>query len=326
LKACGFTDPAALPSLSVGYTAALTAGSTDATDKLDGIELDVVLRAPTLEPLEGCLTATAYPASGTCALIKTTVGTSANPTAFAVQGTIYAPSASIDISLNGVHSEALPRGVIARTIRLGITSTSGFTRPVVGVPPEPVLFTTYPEHPLTPTTVTAFGGFPAASNNALVIGEQPTPLTADATLDPATPNGSLTLGGYQTGAAGTGPIDHAVLRIVHQDDGDIGSITMAATFAGSTCDGPGGPPITLSVHAGALTEDQIDLTSMCHLGNLAQLDGLALTYTVALATGGSSVTDRLDGTQIDVLSGPALRASVAFDGRRATVQQWSVLR
>jgi hypothetical protein len=324
LKACGFTDPAALTNLSASYTAALAAGATDATDKLDGIELDVVLRAPTLEPLAGCLITTAYPAgSGTCALIKTTVGTSANPTAFAVQGTIYAPSAAIDISLSGVRSEVLPRGVIARTIRLGIGSAAGFTRPVVGVPPEPVLFTAYPDRPLTPTAATAFGGFPSDSNNALGIGEEPTPLTADATLNPSTPNGSVTLSGYQIGPTGTGPVDHAVLRIAHQDDGDIASVTVAAAFTGSTCDGT---PLTLAVHPGALIEDQVDLTSLCSLSDLSQLAGLTLTYRVALASGGSSVADRLDGTQIDVLSGPALRASVAFDGRRATVEQWSVLR
>ncbi|MFK0197168.1 hypothetical protein [Streptomyces lavendulae] len=313
LGACGVTNGDRLSGLAVDYAARLGAGSTDATDRLDGVELDIVFRAPSLRALSGCVTA-----GGDCAVLKSTDGadTATDHSRLVINGTVYAPTAAVDLSMSQVGSQVVTRGIIARTIGLGIRPAPGYLRPVIGIPPEPVQFTTYPAVIAKPASVTAATGFPAPAPGA------PVDVT-DATV-PGGGRASLTLGGYAPPApATTGPLDHAVLQLAHHEDGDVKSVKVSVDFAGSTCTGADGS-LDVPVHlgSGGPVTDRIDLAS-CGLTHASQLAGLTVTHTVTAGSGGA--TEHLAGTRIDLLSGPLLRAAVSFDGHTATVKQWTVL-
>ncbi|MGW1635288.1 hypothetical protein [Streptomyces lavendulae] len=313
LGACGVTNGDRLSGLAVDYAARLGRGSTDATDRLDGVELDIVFRAPSLRALSGCPTA-----DGGCAVLKSTDGgdTATDHSRLLINGTVYAPTAAVDLSMSQVGSQVVTRGIIARTIGLGIRPAPGYLRPVIGIPPEPVQFTAYPAVIAQPASVTAVTGFTAPAPGAPV----------DVT-DAAVPGGgraSLTLGGYAPPSpATTGPLDHAVLQLAHHEDGDVTSAKVSVDFPGSTCTGADGSP-DVPVHLGSSgpVTDRIDLTP-CGLTRASQLAGLTVTYTVTAGNGGAA--EHLAGTRIDLLSGPLLRAAVSFDGHAATVKQWTVL-
>ncbi|MFE3764577.1 hypothetical protein ACFXPI_22805 [Streptomyces sp. NPDC059104] len=313
LGACGVSTYDQLSKLAVDYAARLGAGSSGATDRLDGVELGIVFRAPSIRALSGCLTA----GSG-CAVLKSTddADTAADHSRLVINGTVYAPTAAVDLSMSQVGSQVVTRGIIARTIGLGIRPAAGYLRPVIGIPPEPVQFTAYPAVIAKPASVTAITGFTA-----------PAPGTPVDVTDATVPGGgraSLTFGGYAPPEPATpGPLDHAVLQLAHQDDGDVKSLKVSVDFAGSTCTGADGAP-DVPVHIGSSgpVTDRVDLTS-CGLTHASQLAGLTVTYTVTAGSGGA--TELLAGTRIDLLSGPLLRAAVSFDGHAATVKQWTVL-
>ncbi|GAA1940416.1 hypothetical protein GCM10009738_12150 [Kitasatospora viridis] len=313
LGACGVTTDDQLSGLAVDYAAKLGTGSTDAVDRLDGVELDIVFRAPSIEPLSGCLTA----GSG-CAVLKSTdtADTATDHSRLTVNGTVYTPTAAVDLSMSQVGSQVVTRGIIARTIDLGIGAAPGYLRPVIGIPPEPVQFTTYPAASATPESATAVTGFTPPAPGAPV----------DVT-DAAVPGGgraSLTLGGYtQQAPATTGPLDHVALQVAHQESGAAASVSVSVDFAGSTCTGVD-YALALPVRPGANgpVTDRIDLAP-CGLTQAAQLAGLTVTCTVTAGSGGA--TEHLGGTRIDLLSGPLLQAAVSFDGHAATVKQWKVL-
>lgn len=73
-----------------------------------------------------------------------------------INGTVYAPTAAVDLPMSRVSSQ-----VVARTIDLGISPATGYLRPVIEIPPEPVLVTTYPAVIAKPASVTAITGFTA---------------------------------------------------------------------------------------------------------------------------------------------------------------------
>ena len=338
LKRCGLADLADLAELEVTYTATLTpAGATASdlldgialsfvSDRVDGVVLDVVFRTPTFRPLSGCHTAGPYPVAG-CALVKVAAAPGDTATAFASKGTIYAPSAVLDIAMNGLKAQVLTRGLLARAIRVGLAADPAFKRPTGGVPPEAVVFTAYPEGKVrNDVRATSAEGFPGANNaNALIIGEVPAALTADAVIDTATPPLARTilLTGYAepTLPAGTA-IDGAVLRIAHRDDAGIQSATVTVSFNGNAC----ASPEELPLHVTDIGEDQVDLRA-CGFRTADQLAGLSVSYTVTADPGASgTVTDQLDGIVLVLRHGPMLRASVTFDRGRATVREWSVLR
>lgn len=346
LAACGLTDPSQLSGLTITYQASLATTATAATasldgavldltyqasratDRLDGIELDVVFRPPAFRPLDGC-TVDPYPGTG-CALVNVAPLAGDTATRFAAQGTVYAPTAALDISMNGLTDQVLTRGLVARTIRLGLKADPAYKRPVMGVPPEPVKFTAYPDVTARATTATTPAPGPATTafsdpNNAKAIGESPTALTANASLDPANPAASITLGAFTQDALPDGSvIDAAVLRIVHREEGDVGSV--AVTVGGFTTGPCETQPFQLPRYS-LLGEDQIDLRP-CGFTDPAQLSGLTITYTVELKSAGAAGIAYLDGITVDLLSGPLLRARVAFDATRDSVdvQGWSVLR
>lgn len=336
--ACGLTTAAQLADLAVTYEATLdgvaTAGTarldgavldvtyqaTSGTDRLDGIELDIVYRPPTFRPLDGCLTTAPYPGTvGACALVSVQPAPGDTTTRFVAQGTVYAPTAALDISMDGLDGQVLTRGLVARAIKLGLRAAARFTRPVMGVPPEPVRLTAYPDvtaRAVTPTTA----GFTSESNALAIDGA-----LAQAALSGPGASASITLENFAQSTLPAGaPIDAAVLRIAHREDVDIDAMTI--TVGGlPACT----QPFRLS-RSGLLIEDQVDLTP-CGLDSLAKIgpSGLTVTYTVTLAgPPATGATADLDGITLDLLSGPLLRARVAFDATQDTVQVqgWSVLR
>ncbi|MEU8764251.1 hypothetical protein [Streptomyces sp. NPDC048659] len=317
LTACGVTAPEQLAALAVTYTATAGDGGGnvdggEATAGLDGVALDLVFRAPSVRPLSGCLTE-----GSRCPVLKSTdtADTATDRSRLLVNGTVYAPTGAVDLAMSRVASQVVTRGVVARSIRLGVRPAPGYLRPVVGVPPEPVAFTTYPAVSARPSTATAATGFAAPVPGA------PADVTA-ATL-PGGGTASLTLGGYRVpDPAPDGALDHAVLEIAHRESGDVASVQVSAEFAGSTCAGAGALDLPVRLGADAPVADQLDLAP-CGLTRAAQLAGLRLTYTVT--AGGGGATARLDGTRADLLSRPLLRAAVSFDGRTATVGAWTVL-
>ncbi|MYS08270.1 hypothetical protein GTW71_17935 [Streptomyces sp. SID6041] len=312
LGACGVTRETQLTSLSVDFASRLGKGSTGAAVRLDGVVLDIVFRAPSVRALSGCLTT-----GGDCPVLRSTddADTSTRQSRLLVNGTIYAPTGAVDLSMSRVGSQVVTRGIIARTIALGIRPAAEHLRPVIGIPPEPVLFTTYPAASAKPASVTALSGFAPPAAGAPV----------DVT-DAAVRGGgraSLTLGGYSPPApATTAPLDHAVLQVAHHEDGDVESVRLSVDFPGSTCTGAGAPDVPARVGTGGPVTEQIDLTR-CGLTRASQLTGLTVTHSVAAGSGRASA--HLGGTRIEVLSGPLVRAAVSFDGHTGTVKQWTVL-
>ncbi|MFJ7960288.1 hypothetical protein ACIQ62_28765 [Streptomyces sp. NPDC096319] len=312
LRACGVTQDDQVAGLAVDYAVELGTGSTGATGRLDGVELDIVFRAPSLRALSGCLTA-----GNRCAVLKSTddADTATDHSRLVINGTVYAPTAAVDLSMGQVGSQVVTRGIIARTIDLGISPATRYLRPVIGIPPEPVLFTTYPAVIATPASVTATTGFTTPAPGA------PVDVT-DATL-PGGGRASLTWGGYAPPAsAATGPLDHVVLQVTHHDDGDVESVRLSVDFTGSTCTGATSLDVPVRRGSSGPVTDRIDLAP-CGLTRASQLAGLTVTYRVTAGSGGA--TERLGGTRIDLLSGPLVRAAVSFDGHTGTVKQWTVL-
>ncbi|MGW4746064.1 hypothetical protein ACWEPR_14815 [Streptomyces sp. NPDC004290] len=312
LGACGVTKDGQLSGLTVDYTARLGAGGSAAVDRLDGVELDIVFRAPSIRPLSGCLT------SGRgCAVLKSTADadTANDHSRLLVNGTVYAPTGAVDLSMRQVRSQVVTRGIVARTVRLGIGPAAGYLRPVIGIPPEPVLFTTYPAVIAPPSSAASVTGFTDPAPGG------PVDVT-DATI-PGGGRASLTLGGYDRPApVTTGPLDHAVLRVAHHEDGDVRSVTVSVDFPGSTCAGADGSwDVPVRPGAGGPVTDQIDLAA-CGLTRVSQLAGLTVTPTVTAGSGGAAA--HLAGVRIDLLSGPLVRAAVSFDGHTGTVKQWTV--
>ncbi|MEU3838681.1 hypothetical protein AB0E88_01375 [Streptomyces sp. NPDC028635] len=313
LGACGVTRGEQVSELAVDYAVRLGTGSADAVDRLDGVELDIVFRAPSIRALSGCLTA-----GSRCAVLKSTddADTATDRSRLVVNGTVYAPTAAVDLSMSQVATQVVTRGIIARTIGLGISPATGYLRPVIGIPPEPVLFTTYPAVIAKPSSVTAVTGFTTPAPGA--------PVDVTDAIVPGGGQASLTLGGYAQPAPATiGPLDHVVVQVTHHEDGDVESVKMSVDFPGSTCTGVD-TSLDVPVRLGASgpVTDQVDLAP-CGLTNASQLAGLTVTHTVTAGSGGA--TEHLGGTRIDLLSGPLLQAAVSFDGHTSTVKQWTVL-
>ncbi|MER5867077.1 hypothetical protein [Kitasatospora sp. NPDC002040] len=313
LTACGVAKDGRLSELTVDYAAGLGTDSTGATARLDGVELDLVFRAPSIRALSGCLTT----GSG-CAVLKSTADadTAADRSRLVINGTVYTPTGAVDLAMRQVGSQVVTRGIIARTVTLGISPAAGYLRPVIGIPPEPVQFTTYPAVSAKPASVSAATGFTAPAPGAPVD-------VADATV-PGGGRASLTLGGFTPPApAGTGPLDHVALQVTHRESGDVAAVGISVDFTGSTCTGAANA-LAVPVRSGSdgPVTDRIDLAP-CGLTDSSQLAGLTISYSVTAGSGGG--TGHLGGTRIDLLSGPLLQAAVSFDGHAGTVKQWRVL-
>ena len=340
LRACGLSNPGQLAGLTVSYQVTGAAPTDEAfldgvvldlsyrppaTDLLDGVELVIQSEPPRLRDLcRGVTTA--------CDLLKVTphVADPAIPgdvtdvtTRFVAAGTIYAPSAGVDISMYGLDHPVLKRGLVARNIKLGLRPLGGFQRPTGVIPPELVTFTAYPDRTLAPTVVTTTGFTEA--DNAKVFREQPM-ATAKATLPTrAATSASIDLSGYQADLPNGAVIDSAVLRVRHKDIGNTVSVTVKAGT--TTC-----VVRDLASSPTEMSEDQIDLVQnvgafapACKLDKKSKLAAVTVTYTVALATTATMATAELDGITLEVLSGPLVRADVTFERDKAEVKSYRVL-
>lgn len=331
LRACGLTDPSKLTGLRVDYKVALAPGAgkvadasldgivldltyrPPALDQLDGIELDVVFQAPRLEPL-----------CNDCDLLKVAPDLDLpgrGATRFVSAGTIYAPSAGIDLTMYGLTSQVLTRGVVARTIRLGLQPDPSYKRPTGAIPPEVVNFTAYPERSSAPgVAVSAAPADFGAPNNAKAVREDP-PAVAEAALDDAKPTASIDLSGFEGADLRAGAdIDAVVLRVRHQDEGSTAEVTVKV--GGDLC-----TTQVLAARPNRLVEDQVDLGDCeARLRDPTRLGDVTVTFTVVRATDRATAIAFLDGVTLQVLSGPMVRASVTFERTRATIERWSVLR
>lgn len=346
LAGCGLTALTDLAGLSVTYTANLTSGTT-ATDLLDGIELaftsdrldgvalDVVFRAPTFRPLSGGLTTGPYPGAGN-ALVK--VAPAGGATRFVAKGTIYAPSAALDIAMSDLTTQVLTRGVIARAIRLGLEARLGYNRPTGGVPPEAVVFTAYPAAGVSSVKPFDYLNVVTFQNpvNAKAIDGVMALAPIDTTTSPfaaaqvrlirfadSPSAGKVQLTGYPETLDDETVIHSAVVRVRHRDDAGIEAAKVLVDFPGNTCTTAEDLPLRLTLGA----VDLVDL-SACGLKTAGQITSLNVTYS-AIATDPATtnpVNDELDGIELVVRVGPKVRARVTFDRGQATVQGWSVLR
>jgi hypothetical protein len=355
LQACGLTDPTQLNTLSVvfrvdrdpadgkeldafldGVELAI-AYRPPAVDKLDGIELDVVYQPPTFRPLTG-------PADFDLVTVAPATTPLDTETRFVASGTIYAPSAGVDLKMYGLKAQVLRRGVVARAIDLGLRPDPLYKRPTGAIPPEIVNFTAYPDETMTPANVGAAIAF-TSIDNARQLREQPVTSTADATLDgdPGTPlipdTASLDLSGFDnTDLDSDEPLDGAVLRVRHQDAGNKVQVKVTKAGDPDPCVNQALGPNTANLSAkGHDGEDQIDLSPCLDAPSagdpvtLAELDlaDLTVTYVVTkdAATPPTDVaTARLDGVTLELMVGAMVRASMTFDRAKPTVQEWSVMR
>lgn len=232
--------------------------------------------------------------------------------------------------MSGLKDQVLTRGVVARAIVLALGADPSYKRPLTGVPPEPVRFTAYPQ--VTSEAATATSPAPGFANpdHARRIDRDS---LAVASLDSANRSASINLSGFSEALPAGAILDGAILRIVHREDVDVGIVEVAASFDGASpgCSrqlprypSPAGSPDP------PMGEDQIDLTA-CGLSSMSQLASLTVTYTFRWPDPPDppdfvGTTTWLDGITLDLLSQPLLRARVAFEGGRADIQGWSVLR
>jgi hypothetical protein len=120
-----FTSP------TVTFTARSQGGNFPTrTSVLDGVRLQVTYTTPALEGLGGCLTVSPYPGGGACPLIHT----DGAQTQLYLHGTVYAPTAPVDINLTNVSGQAFSRGLISRVAILQITPASTYDGAVIGLP------------------------------------------------------------------------------------------------------------------------------------------------------------------------------------------------
>jgi hypothetical protein len=179
LLALGLTNPAAFASLSVKYEATAWFGRT-ITDSLDGVVINVTYTRPGFTAESGCIVSHPYPSQeDSCALITT----SGAQTGLALQGTLYAPAAAVDLAQTNRSNQVAARGIIARHIALSVTpSTSCLPNcpAMVSLPASgpatyadrTVLFTVYPNgssHPSLRVTVTIQDGGGATPGSAVII-------------------------------------------------------------------------------------------------------------------------------------------------------------
>lgn len=334
LVACGLRDPAQLTGpegLRVTYKADLAAGDPkSALDKLDGVQLVLTYRPTAKAQLDGIELAVVFqppmfrPLCPRCELLKVGVPLTPRPdtaTRFVASGTIYAPGAGVDLAMYGLDKQVMKRGLIARSINLGLHPTPQYKRPLGSIPPEIVTFTAYPDRTIIPLASASPGGF-STPPGWMGLREQPGPVTADAALSGSITSASLDLSGYRADPAFGAAIDGAVLRVRHQDLGNTVQVTVM--LAGNPC-------LTRDLAAHPATpsdpyaEDQIDLAP-CAIDSSAKVSDLSVNYTVTTAPTASMATAKLDGITLEILSEPLVRARVTFDRTRATVQLWDVLR
>jgi hypothetical protein len=124
-----------LAGLGLRYSSSMGAGGTE---QIDAVFLDLTYTAPafrgeTTAAVPGNCLASAYTggSAGQCAVFSTATSYKGK---LYVQGTMYAPIAPIDLTLNNVTTQAIRFGVISRTLWAKETGSIRYTGPVVEVP------------------------------------------------------------------------------------------------------------------------------------------------------------------------------------------------
>lgn len=135
--------PAQANGLSTRYTATDSPGQNAYTVFLDGIVVDISYTIPPLTASSGCLVVAPYnPSSAfTCAVLEGSGGATAR---LAIKGSIYAPKAPVDLSMTGPTNVVTQRGIVARTLYLGMSAGAGYAGPLLSLPgasDRQVLFT-----------------------------------------------------------------------------------------------------------------------------------------------------------------------------------------
>jgi len=125
--------PARVNGLSVLYTATDGPGQGAMTVYVDGVTIALSYTIPRITATSGCAVVAPYvPGSATsCAVLRATGGPTAR---LAVKGTVYAPLAAVDLSVTGQLNAVTQRGIVARTVQLGLTSGAGYGGPTVAMP------------------------------------------------------------------------------------------------------------------------------------------------------------------------------------------------
>lgn len=116
--------------LRTSYSVLLNPAALTATSNLDGVVLEVTYEPPAFRAQSGCITTQPYVSGSatTCAVLRGT-----GSAGIAVQGTVYAPLAPIDVEVTNVSAQIFNRGIISRVVRLGVAPLAGFAGAPVGI-------------------------------------------------------------------------------------------------------------------------------------------------------------------------------------------------
>jgi hypothetical protein len=142
------------------YSCTTTCGSATYTETLNGIEFDIGWTPPasgggvgTIPGSSGCITQVPYynptdhsPAyNGACALLRVSTDSAGGsyPRVLAVYGTVYAPSAAIDVPVDIMTVPVFNRGVVARMLMLGYNVANNALVPITTVPQSTTLQNRY---------------------------------------------------------------------------------------------------------------------------------------------------------------------------------------
>ncbi len=128
------STPARANGIRVEYRATDTAGGGAYSPRVDGMVLTIAYRIDGLVVQGGCIVSVPYSPTvpATCAVLKTTGGASSR---MAIKGTVFATRAAVDLSATGQVNAVTQRGIIARTLYLGMAPAVGYTGALIGMPP-----------------------------------------------------------------------------------------------------------------------------------------------------------------------------------------------
>lgn len=128
------STPAKANALSAVYTAVDAPGQGALTVSVDGVAFRITYQVLGIKASSGCATAAGPYAPGSstsCAVLRGTGGATAR---MAIKGTVYAPLAPVDLSLTAQATAVTQRGIVSRTLWLGLTSAAGYSGPTVTLP------------------------------------------------------------------------------------------------------------------------------------------------------------------------------------------------
>ncbi|MEO6713495.1 MAG: hypothetical protein ABIM89_08725 [Mycobacteriales bacterium] len=135
--------PARANGISMQYAVQDKQGIPYFVSYVDGVSLDITWHVEGLvgtdTPVAGftgpvCTVAAPYSpttVTTTCPVLR---GTGTATAKMAIKGTIYAPLGAVDLSMTGQLNSVAQRGVVARTLQLGLTRGAGYTGSLINLP------------------------------------------------------------------------------------------------------------------------------------------------------------------------------------------------